>query len=609
MSDVDLSDYAHDDEFDLDSEEDQAMSGLSQGPDPDDVDVDDDFLYSDDDTDLALHDDDDDDDGDDPNGGRRGDRVDSDQDSGFSPYGSSTPVSSTNLFDRSTTTSSSNSNDKGGRKDVKGKGKAVSRAARSGARGGGGGRKSIGEDKLYGQVEYRVLSVEELELEQKMSIDYVTEMLQLKPESAAILLRYFNWKKEKLVETYMDDAEVTLAKAGIHEGSSQPRLKRVRGFTCEVCYDDETKETLALNCDHRFCKDCYAQYIASKVTDEGESRRIQCMANDCNVIVDEKTVELLASPEILTRYRTLLNRTYVDDNPSMRWCPAPNCEFALQCSVPLRSLDSVLPTVSCACGHVFCFGCAMDGDHRPCCCPIVRRWVKKCKDDSETSNWISANTKECTKCHSTIEKNGGCNHMTCKKCKWDFCWVCMGPWSEHGTSWYNCSRYEEKGDTSKDAQSRSRAQLERYLHYYNRFANHEQSIKLEADLYARTEKKMEELQETSALSWIEVQFLSKAVETLGKVRTVLKWTYAMAFYLEKNNQTQMFEDNQNDLEQAVESLAELLERPLEEDKIAELRQQTTDKTVYVAKRCKVLLEDTLRGYEEDRWVWMEPIRL
>lgn len=86
--------------------------------------------------------------------------------------------------------------------------------------------------------------------------------------------------------------------------------------------------------------------------------------------------------------------------------------------------------------------------------------------------------------------------------------------------------------------SRSHAQ------YYNRFANHEQSIRLEADLYARTEKKMDELQEHSTLSWIEVQFLAKAVETLGKVRTVLKWTYAMAFYLERNNHTFMFEDNQ-----------------------------------------------------------------
>ncbi|GAA5912813.1 uncharacterized protein JCM6883_004838 [Sporobolomyces salmoneus] len=496
-------------------------------------------------------------------------------DSGFSPFGSSTPVS--NSYS-----------------GFQGKGK-------------GKGRASIGEEKLYGQVEYRVLSLREIEAEQKHGTEYVEDMLKLKPESAAVLLRHFGWKKEKLVEAYMEDAEGTLAKAGIHESSSQPRLKRVRGFTCEICYDEETKETLAMNCDHRFCKECYSQYLTSKVVDEGESRRIQCMASDCKVIVDEKTVELLVSPEILKRYRTLLNRTYVDDNSSMTWCPAPNCEYAVQCSVPQRSLDVVIPTVSCACSHVFCFGCGLDGDHRPCCCPIVKRWNKKCKDDSETSNWISANTKECTKCQTTIEKNGGCNHMTCKKCHWEFCWVCMGPWSEHGTSWYNCARYEEKGDTSKDAQSKSRASLERYLHYYNRFANHEQSIKLEADLYARTEKKMEELQETSSLSWIEVQFLAKAVETLGRVRTVLKWTYAMTFYLEKNNQTEMFEDNQNDLEQAVESLSELLERPLEEDKIAELRQQTTDKTVYVTKRCKVLLEDTLRGYDEDRWIWKEPI--
>jgi hypothetical protein len=45
--------------------------------------------------------------------------------------------------------------------------------------------------------------------------------------------------------------------------------------------------------------------------------------------------------------------------------------------------------------------------------------MKKCADDSETSNWISAHTKECSKCNSTIEKNGGCNHMSCKKCKYE----------------------------------------------------------------------------------------------------------------------------------------------------------------------------------------------
>lgn len=55
--------------------------------------------------------------------------------------------------------------------------------------------------------------------------------------------------------------------------------------------------------------------------------------------------------------------------------------------------------------------------------------------------------------------------MTCKKCKWEFCWVCMGPWSDHGNAWYQCNRFDEKsGVNARDAQAKSRASLERYLH-------------------------------------------------------------------------------------------------------------------------------------------------
>lgn len=53
----------------------------------------------------------------------------------------------------------------------------------------------------------------------------------------------------------------------------------------------------------------------------------------------------------------------------------------------------------------------------------------------------------------------------------------------------------------------------------------------------------------------------------------------MAFYLAKNNRTEMFANLQNDLETAVESLSELLERPIEASTVAELRALTTDKTV------------------------------
>ena len=114
---------------------------------------------------------------------------------------------------------------------------------------------------------------------------------------------------------------------------------------------------------------------------------------------------------ICSRYHTLLTRTYVDDKENLKWCPAPNCEYAVDCSIKKRQLNHIVPTVRCFCGHDFCFGCTLN-DHQPAPCSLVKKWMKKCEDDSETANWISANTKECPKCNSTIEKNGGCNHMT-----------------------------------------------------------------------------------------------------------------------------------------------------------------------------------------------------
>lgn len=108
-------------------------------------------------------------------------------------------------------------------------------------------------------------------------------------------------------------------------------------------------------------------------------------------------------------YHELLNAAFVADSPNLRWCPHPGCENAVECSqAPPRMLNQLVPTVQCACGNAFCFGCGYPADHRPVLCKIVKMWEKKCADDSETANWLNANTKECPKCVSTIEKNGGC---------------------------------------------------------------------------------------------------------------------------------------------------------------------------------------------------------
>ncbi|KAF9888348.1 hypothetical protein FE257_008781 [Aspergillus nanangensis] len=451
------------------------------------------------------------------------------------------------------------------------------------------------------EVDFKVLDPSDIEREQNRQINDVSSILNIPPESAAILLRFGRWNREKLIESYMDHPEKTLDQAGLGTNfQTTPKTTKIPGFMCDICCEDgDDLETYAMRCGHRFCVDCYRHYLAQKIRGEGEAARIECPGEGCHMIVDSKSLGLLVADSLKDRYQELLTRTYVDDMESLKWCPAPNCEYAIDCHVKQRDLRRIVPTVQCACRHFFCFGCTLN-DHQPAPCLLVKMWLQKCEDDSETANWISANTKECPKCHSTIEKNGGCNHMTCRKCKHEFCWMCMGLWSEHGTSWYNCNRYEEKsGSEARTEQARSRASLERYLHYYNRYANHEQSAKLDKDLYLKTEKKMTSLQSQSGLSWIEVQFLDTASQALQQCRQTLKWTYAFAYYLARNNLTAIFEDNQKDLEMAVENLSEMFEKPVPE--LAKLKVDILDKTAYCNKRRVILLSDTAENLKNGVW--------
>lgn len=89
---------------------------------------------------------------------------------------------------------------------------------------------------------------------------------------------------------------------------------------------------------------------------------------------------------------------------------------------------------------------------------------------------------------------------------------------------------------------------------------------------------------------IEVQFVHNASECLQQCRQTLKWTYAFAYYLERNNQTEIFEDIQKDLELSVENLSEMFEKPT--DQLANLKVEMMDKISYCNRRRTIVLEHT-----------------
>lgn len=51
---------------------------------------------------------------------------------------------------------------------------------------------------------------------------------------------------------------------------------------------------------------------------------------------------------------------------------------------------------------------------------------------------------------------------------------------------------------------------------------------------------MQELQAMN-VSWIEAQFMKRAVDVLCQCRQTLMYSYSFAFYLKKNNHTFIFE--------------------------------------------------------------------
>jgi ariadne-1 len=101
----------------------------------------------------------------------------------------------------------------------------------------------------------------------------------------------------------MDNPDTVLETAGLGpEFSRPPKLEKIRGFMCEICCDDEAGlDTYAMKCDHRYCVNCFRQYLESKIKDEGEAARIQCPSEGCSRIVDSKSIKILVPTDIYAR--------------------------------------------------------------------------------------------------------------------------------------------------------------------------------------------------------------------------------------------------------------------------------------------------------------------
>ncbi|CAM9336419.1 unnamed protein product [Chrysoparadoxa australica] len=409
----------------------------------------------------------------------------------------------------------------------------------------------------------RMITTAELKELMGEVVSEIAGVMDIPVEAATALLRYFSWNSEKLYDQFYADPESVTTKVGItNAGTGGTTLDTVARTTCRICCDDVPgSDSFALPCAHYFCRECWETYLLTKVQEGPTCIYTACPEHKCPQIVSESIFKEFLPTDAFKRYEQFSLYSFVDINKKLRFCPGKNCTKIGQAPISC-------PHVKCDCGEVFCFKCGEEA-HEPAGCAELTRWKEKCQNESETANWILANTKKCPKCNTRIEKNQGCNHMTCRQCKEEFCWICLGNWAEHGANtggYYKCNRYDPNAPDGGDTDAaKAKAELDRYLHYYQRYHGHQQSQAYAEKQQDATEKRMIELQESSEGStWIDVQFLKAATEQLIDCRRVLKYTYVYGYYMEEGTpQKHLFEHHQENLEKFTERLSELSEMKLD----------------------------------------------
>eukprot|EP00942_MAST-04A_sp_MAST-4A-sp1_P003947 g3947.t1 len=138
-------------------------------------------------------------------------------------------------------------------------------------------------------------------------------------------------------------------------------------------------------------------------------------------IVDGVYVVFGATTATFERYDDILFKTALRKNPLFTWCKAINCG-----SGQLHIDGKKCPIVTCnACQAKSCFSCQGPWHSGQTCKQYFL-------DSNANTRWLNRHTKKCPKCKSPIEKNNGCDHMTCKRqaggCGHEFCWRCLAPW-------------------------------------------------------------------------------------------------------------------------------------------------------------------------------------
>mmetsp|Transcript_28157 Transcript_28157/g.52418 ORF Transcript_28157/g.52418 Transcript_28157/m.52418 type:complete len:515 (-) Transcript_28157:196-1740(-) len=388
-------------------------------------------------------------------------------------------------------------------------------------------------------------------------------LLCLPPGMAHVVLRHFKWDVDMLNDKYFGGEESVWRNCGVNGGGSNGTDRQRDGDRriglCEICFENGLgpEQMFSMKCGHGYCVSCWGTYLETAINTEGpRCLHTTCPKPGCHEVITEDVVAELA-PSAHEKFKRYQLRSFIENSKSMRWCPGPSCE-----KIVVAGSEGFEGEITCSCGTAFCLVCG-EASHTPLSCRTLSVWNRKCMDESENANWILVNTKECPNCHVRIEKNQGCNHMTCRRCNYEFCWLCMGDWTKHRS----CNKFDlEQVKKGQSELSRAEAELKRYLHCYDRFHSHTEGQTFAED-QLRAFLKANEEKASSTVEKPEDRVFQNALRQLIECRRVLRYSYAVVYFMKTGSSTkELFEDQQKLLESFTERLSELTESKQRQEK-------------------------------------------
>ena len=178
---------------------------------------------------------------------------------------------------------------------------------------------------------------------------------------------------------------------------------------CSVC-DEGQKLFVLENCGHSFCSNCLTEGLSVN-----NSLFIPCLHRGCQVDISVGDLQIL-HPKF-DAHSQKLTYHYLSERRNFYWCP--KCENGaffssenIQCNVIECDCCN---TSFCLCGEV------VETDQKS-----RNLHFGKCRE-IKSMKTMKTIAKECPSCSVFIEHHGGCSHMTCI-CKYQFCFVCLGPY-------------------------------------------------------------------------------------------------------------------------------------------------------------------------------------